>query len=1042
MHAHHGSRTAVTARHRQRKSAKGKRLRRALRDGFHCRFESLEPRFFLSAAAPVDAWAWTTPDWSVVSQIDNSAYLMTWRREADAIAAAPYADEVRWESLPGVSDATATGVRYTLFEHYGGSWFDNEKTGTADEDDAHCWAFATSNVLAWTGWGLVDGMLNTDDIYHYFQDHWSAGGMDPLYAFRWWFDGQSFNPGQQGCSRVDVAGAGFYTSENISNYLYQNESVGQLMSAIDACLTNGYGVTLGISPLSGQMGHVITVWGFNYDATSGNYLGIWVTDSDDNMHSAPPNRLRYYQVRYDTGYGAWFLQDYYGTYDYYFSAVRALCPKPDVPRPGQDNQIRGTVWADANRNGARDAGEAALANQVVYIDANNNGRRDRSLRVVSPNGEAVNIYDVGTSSSALTVQSAPATITDVNVRLNLTHTYDGDLEAWLISPTGTRVQLFNRVGGSGDNFTGTVLDDEAATAIGSGAAPFSGSYRPVQALSAFDGENLAGTWTLELIDHAGGDTGRLTSWSLEITASERSTTTNASGQFTFSNLASGNYIVRHELAANTEHTLPSGDGYSVTFPRHGSVVTNAHFGVASSAPSATDLGALDFRAIDNLNPAANTLWYRCQTTMSGYLTVEALFGGSTSAATVRLYDANLTLLATSTAVDGGQRIDWNAAAGGTFYVSLSGTATDVDLRLANLVSLSGDTVVVRGTDRTDRFDFAAASWHQVTINQVHYAFNSAVVKVIQFDGGGGSDTAVLVGSTGSDSLACRPSAGTLTGANYTASVVRTEIIVVLGGGGTDSALLTDSAGDDVLVATPRYTELRAGAYYLRAERFAEVEARAGRGGQDVARLYDSAGNDNFVGTPTNAKLWGNGFSNRVRGFGMVYAYAKAGGQDVAKLYDSAGNDVFQATPTFSRLYGSGYQLRIHEFDAVYANATAGGSDTSELNGSDGDDLFVGTQNSSRLSGAGYFLRAAYFDRVFALGGDRGYDRAFLYDSAGDDRLVADILTARLSYLNGRRTVEVTLFRWVKAISSSGGHDTDSIGGIAFALETEGPWING
>ena len=82
----------------------------------------------------------------------------------------------------------------------------------------------------------------------------------------------------------------------------------------------------------------------------------------------------------------------------------------------------------------------------------------------------------------------------------------------LISPAGTTVRLANRNGSSGDNFTSTVFDDEAATAISAGAAPFTGSFRPVQPLTAFDGQTIAGTWTLRVADVAGEDVGTLSAW--------------------------------------------------------------------------------------------------------------------------------------------------------------------------------------------------------------------------------------------------------------------------------------------------------------------------------------------------------------------------------------------------------------------------------------------------------------------------------------------------------------------------------------------------
>jgi len=129
------------------------------------------------------------------------------------------------------------------------------------------------------------------------------------------------------------------------------------------------------------------------------------------------------------------------------------------------------------------------------------------------------IPDNPTISSTLII-SDNFTINDVNVTINLTHTFDGDLDIFLVAPDGTTVvELTTDNGGSGDNYTNTTFDDEAATAITAGAAPFTGSYRPEGLLSTLDGLNASGTWTLRIDDDAGGDTGILLAWSLNFPAS-------------------------------------------------------------------------------------------------------------------------------------------------------------------------------------------------------------------------------------------------------------------------------------------------------------------------------------------------------------------------------------------------------------------------------------------------------------------------------------------------------------------------------------------
>jgi subtilisin-like proprotein convertase family protein len=134
------------------------------------------------------------------------------------------------------------------------------------------------------------------------------------------------------------------------------------------------------------------------------------------------------------------------------------------------------------------------------------------------------IPDLGVVEVPINVPDVGA-VTDVNVRVRLNHTFDGDLILTLVSPDGTQVTLSNRRGSSGDNFgsgandcsgTPTVFDDEATLAISAGTAPFAGSFTPDQPLSGFDGKATAGTWKLRVSDNAAADVGTVFCAQLEI----------------------------------------------------------------------------------------------------------------------------------------------------------------------------------------------------------------------------------------------------------------------------------------------------------------------------------------------------------------------------------------------------------------------------------------------------------------------------------------------------------------------------------------------
>lgn len=117
------------------------------------------------------------------------------------------------------------------------------------------------------------------------------------------------------------------------------------------------------------------------------------------------------------------------------------------------------------------------------------------------------------------VISETGTIADINVKLDITHSYDQDICVYLRPPSGLglgRILLLSGVGGAGDNFRGTILDDEASRPLSLGSAPFVGSYKPAQTLSTLYGRNMSGTWTLQVYDDVGRNVGRLNSWSLII----------------------------------------------------------------------------------------------------------------------------------------------------------------------------------------------------------------------------------------------------------------------------------------------------------------------------------------------------------------------------------------------------------------------------------------------------------------------------------------------------------------------------------------------
>ncbi|HET9298299.1 MAG TPA: proprotein convertase P-domain-containing protein, partial [Candidatus Polarisedimenticolaceae bacterium] len=139
------------------------------------------------------------------------------------------------------------------------------------------------------------------------------------------------------------------------------------------------------------------------------------------------------------------------------------------------------------------------------------------VQTFTSTGAPVPIPDNNSTGATSTINVAdPRAVLDVNVTVNVTHTYDGDLVLSLLPPASPAVTLSNRRGGSQDNFTATVFDDEASTPVSSGSAPFTGTFRPEGLLATADGLSAAGAWRFKIVDQASIDVGTIDSWSMAL----------------------------------------------------------------------------------------------------------------------------------------------------------------------------------------------------------------------------------------------------------------------------------------------------------------------------------------------------------------------------------------------------------------------------------------------------------------------------------------------------------------------------------------------
>ena len=135
------------------------------------------------------------------------------------------------------------------------------------------------------------------------------------------------------------------------------------------------------------------------------------------------------------------------------------------------------------------------------VDSDCDGEDGGSIINASGTG-GLPFTDYTTTTSTASV-SGCGTVQSLQVTVDITHTWQGDLSLELLGPSGLGVTLHDRTGGSADNIIGTYADS-------------GGTLIPVDPLTTFEGSNGDGTWTLDARDNAAGDTGTLNSWSLTL----------------------------------------------------------------------------------------------------------------------------------------------------------------------------------------------------------------------------------------------------------------------------------------------------------------------------------------------------------------------------------------------------------------------------------------------------------------------------------------------------------------------------------------------
>ncbi len=223
--------------------------------------------------------------------------------------------------------------------------------------------------------------------------------------------------------------------------------------------------------------------------------------------------------------------------------------------------ITGHVFNDRNGDGNQGS-NPAVTGATVYLDLNGNGKFDTQETFTGSTSfqQITSGALAGYFASPIAVSGLSAQFSDISVSLNLARTGPGgplNLDVALISPQGqldfAGPDLIHLL--AGQSFNGT-FNDHAAP-MTPGQASYNGTFQPVQLFTTSgsdvlpypaNGAGPGGTWRLLLAD---ADTGNivdplgvtLTSWSMAFSNPELSTTTDASGNYSFSGLAAGSYTV-------------------------------------------------------------------------------------------------------------------------------------------------------------------------------------------------------------------------------------------------------------------------------------------------------------------------------------------------------------------------------------------------------------------------------------------------------------------------------------------------------------------
>ena len=218
---------------------------------------------------------------------------------------------------------------------------------------------------------------------------------------------------------------------------------------------------------------------------------------------------------------------------------RAVPPTPVLDRVEAGDTKLTLYFDEGQPNGVvADTFEAYCATESIATET------DYSIEALLPFDENTPITSELDITDDFTIEQD-----GIQVPVNITHTWRGDVVVDLSSPAGTTVRLKETVNTDGDD---NVIETYPITAL------------PAESLSAFEGESTLGTWVLDVSDTQLEDSGQLENWGVTIVSRSSASEGTASG-------ASSPLVVEGLINGETYdcRVTPFADGWpgeSVSFP--------------------------------------------------------------------------------------------------------------------------------------------------------------------------------------------------------------------------------------------------------------------------------------------------------------------------------------------------------------------------------------------------------------------------------------------------------------------------------------------